>query len=79
MSSISSSKIDYYFIFPTMQDDVNFNAENEERRIEMDPLSTNSLVSQARHQTWQPTIDGLNAGFDGNVANEVLIVSFISN
>ncbi|XXG58723.1 hypothetical protein AAC387_Pa04g0963 [Persea americana] len=53
-----------------MQDDVNFNAENEERRIEMDPLSTNSLVSQARHQTWQPTADGLNAGFDGNVANE---------
>ncbi|RWR91212.1 hypothetical protein CKAN_02035800 [Cinnamomum micranthum f. kanehirae] len=50
---------------------VNFNAGNEERRIEMGPLSNNSVLSPARHQTGQPTVDGLNAGFDGNVANEV--------
>ncbi|RWR91213.1 hypothetical protein CKAN_02035900 [Cinnamomum micranthum f. kanehirae] len=37
----------------------------------MGPLSNNSVLSPARHQTGQPTVDGLNAGFDGNVANEV--------
>ncbi|KAJ8617379.1 hypothetical protein MRB53_013565 [Persea americana] len=50
---------------------VNFDAENEEHRIEIDPLSNNSLVSQTRHQTWQPTLASLTAGFDGNVTNEV--------
>ncbi|RWR91215.1 hypothetical protein CKAN_02036100 [Cinnamomum micranthum f. kanehirae] len=49
---------------------VNSDDENQERRIEMDPLSNNSLVSETRHQTWQPTLDSLTAGFNGNVTNE---------